>query len=63
MSDTPVFVCPECGDSNQSKLVFDATEIEFRSFISTSEYPEFVSEDEWARNGLCPNLVCIEECA
>ena len=61
MSDTPVFVCPECGDSNQSKFVFDATEIEFRGFISTSEYPEYVSEDEWAGNGLCPNLVCIEQ--
>ena len=52
------YVCPECERLNMAKFVFESEIIEQLGFNSSEEKRD---SEEWAGNGLCINLTCIED--
>lgn len=58
MSEDVQVVCPECEDLNLDEFIFESETIEQLGFISSEEKTD---AEEWAGNGLCLNLKCIEQ--
>lgn len=61
MSENPTsFRCPQCGDINETDFIYDSDRIDSLGFISRKKKPKYTDDNEWAPQGLCTSIACID---